>query len=61
MKLLFSIRLQLYPIIHRRICDGDLEILIPTDEYMKETSDTEAYMLCPKCNKKYHLVNVEPE
>ena len=61
MKLLFMIRLKLYPVLHRLTCDGSLGVFVPTEEYMKESVDTEAYMLCQKCNKKYHLVNLTPE
>jgi len=61
LKLLLTVRLKLYPIFHRLKCDGNLEIFIPKEEYIEETGDNEAYMLCSKCNKKYHLVNIDPE
>ena len=61
LKLLFMLRLKLYPLIHRLKCKGNLEILIPQEEYIEETGDTEVYMMCSECKKKYHLTNVEPE
>jgi len=61
--LLISLKIKLYPFFHQFICsyNGYLDVLIPTPEYTKETGDNEAYMLCPVCNKKYHLCYLEPE
>ena len=61
--LLLKFRIKLYPFWHRLFCryNGGLEILVPTPEYMNETGDTEVYMLCPECNKKYHLINITPD
>ncbi len=59
-KLMFVIKLRLYPFLHRLICDGNLEILVPTEDYMLETGDNEVYMLCPECNRKYHLTYLTP-
>ena len=59
--LLVSIRLKLYPFIHKLVCYGDLMIYVPTSEHMAETGDTEVYMLCSECDKKYHLVNITPD
>ena len=56
--LLVSIRLKLYPFLHRLFCYGDLGIYVPKSEYMEETGDTEVYMQCSKCDKRYHLINI---
>lgn len=55
MMLLVKLRLILYPFFHRFVCShgSGLEIYVPTQEYMTETGDTEVYMQCPECNKKY--------
>ena len=63
MDILIGPKLKLYPLWHRFVCkyNGNLEILVPNQEYMKESGDNEAYMLCPECNKKYHLCYLEPD
>ena len=61
MDYLVGFRIRCYPFIHGLFCEGDLEVFIPTEDHMKETGDTEAYMLCSLCGKRYHLVNLTPE
>ena len=56
-----DIRLRLYPFLHRFMCSGNLKVLVPTEEYMRESGDNEAYMFCDECGRKYHLVNLEPD
>ena len=61
MRLFLTIRLKLYPFLHRLACYGDLMIYVPTSEHMAETGDTEVYIQCSECNKKYHLANITPD
>jgi hypothetical protein len=58
-KLLVTVRLRLYPLIHGLGCPGSLDVLVPREDYIAETGDREAYMLCRECGKRYHLVNIE--
>jgi hypothetical protein len=58
-KLLVTIRLRLYPLVHRLGCRGRLYVFVPREEYIEETGDREAYMKCRRCGKRYHLVNIE--
>ena len=58
--LLISLKIKLYPFLHRFACSGDLDILIPNPKYTRETGDNEAYMLCNKCGKKFHMIYLEP-
>ena len=63
MDLRLKYRTKYFPYIHRIKCSGELQISVPTDEYMKENglTEAEAFMECLKCGKRWHIATVEPE